>query len=114
MELDQEVLEYLDDYNLKEEKNKKYSAITCSKNIVYIFNTDMEFKNYFYKYGIKEELPLNLLKEVIIKITRKGKMICSKRYMDKIINELTKKEVFMNIVNDFYLVLYDFIIYLIN
>lgn len=67
--------------NLKEEKNKMYSAEECDKNIVYLFDNFDEFKSYFETNGLDYK-DKDLIEICRMKTTKKGTVIALKRLCD--------------------------------
>ncbi len=80
---------YLADLLVLDEK--KYSACECERNIVYVFHDYNEFKFYFLQNGVHncdEEI-----NNCIMRQTKKGSIIASKKYCDDVISR------FKNIAN---------------
>ncbi len=84
--------------NLKEQKNKIYSAEECEKNIVYVFNNNDEFESYFIQNGI-EDISRQVLNLCKMKSTKKGTIIALKALCDRTIKrykmgkELTQSQI---------------------
>ena len=75
-------------FNLKEEKLKVYSPCEVKENIVYIFNDDDEFRNYFSKNGAfnLDEAVLNMCR---VRTADNGMVIAFKGLCDHIIKRCT-------------------------
>ena len=101
MKIDTEVLFFKYILHLKEEKNKIYSPIECSRNIAYVFNNEEEYIKYFKDNGfnnVSEDI-LYLCKMVK---TKKGKIISLKGLCDHAITrhkEITEKK-YNDIIDD--------------
>ena len=76
-------------YNLKEEKTKEYTEGKVDDNIIYIFNNNDEYKEYFIKNGMNE-INHDILEKCKFKQLKNGKIICLKGLCDHFIKENTK------------------------
>lgn len=70
--------------HLKEAKEKKYSAVECDKNIVYLFDNNDDFEAYFIENGI-EDINRELLRLCRMKTTKNGTVIALKGLCDRTI-----------------------------
>jgi len=73
-------------FQLKEEKNIKYTLEDCSDNKIYVFNNYDEFKNYFISNNILD-VSDDIIKLCIFGTTKKGKVIALKKLCDYIITK---------------------------
>src|SRR5574344_1187700 len=85
---DWELKAFMHALNLKEEKNKYYDINSVAKNIVYVFNDGEAFKNYFARYGIKNEKLISMCQ---LKKTKSGSIIAIKVLCDHLITSYATK-----------------------
>ncbi len=76
-------------YNLKEEKIKEYTEGKIDDNIIYIFNNNNEYIEYFIKNGMNE-VNNDIIETCKFKKVRNGKIICLKGLCDHFISENNK------------------------
>ena len=67
---------------LEEEKNKEYSVSESDYHIVYVFEDEKEFRNYFINNGCNRASDDDFLSIFKMKITKKGSIIALKGLCD--------------------------------
>lgn len=87
------------------EKEKKYTIKRIEKNVVYIFDSYEEFKNYFFEYV--DEVKEDVINLAIYTTSKKGAIVALKGLCDHIITKIRLqydiKELSQEEINDIHL-----------
>ncbi len=75
--MDLELYLFMLSFSLKEEKDKKYTEREVPSNIVYIFDDEDNYENYFYKY-MDCEVCENIFDICRLKTMKSGKVLALK------------------------------------